>query len=347
MVSQYRIQSEFDQEDMRTFLDVFHETSSNEGVFQPLDFTLTTSWREAAEKASYASAIRYIMYKNGKPVGLFQGLVQKKLFYKSLLAGSTSGNGIAMLKGSSLNLMKHFLLQILKREKFSAVSIFVPTPASIPGFSEKANYTLYIHLNRDIDELFKKMEKKTRNRVRKARKLGVTVDFSTSQKALREAYNVIHHTSAMKSISAFPWRYTVRLHECFQGNGCESMIALGYAGGEAVQSAAHLIGFDKKIILWQAGSTEKGYKLNVGSLLQAEIMEHSKNSGYLIYDMGGTDPNDPIYAGIHRFKSGFGGSLIANQIVSRNAFYVPIFRRAYSLFMNERLRQVVHGRYKE
>lgn len=334
-VPRYCITYGYDQKDVVNFMKVFHEYDSKTGSFRPFDFTLTTFWGEAAENAGYASTRKYGLWENGNLIGLFQGLIRKKLFYKSLVAGSTSGNGIAMVPDFSSGMIRLFLLKILKREKPSAFSIFSPISLNLSSFSERANYTLYINLDLGVEEIFQNMRKKTRNRVKKARKSGVTVDFSNSIKDLREAYNVIYSTSTLRSIPALPWRYIVKLHDCFQGNGCKSMVALGYVQGETVLSAAHLIGFDKKLVLWQAGSTEKGYKLNVGSLLQAEVIEHSKNLGYLIYDMGGTDPKNPIYAGIHRFKSGFGGSLIANIVIQKNAFYIPFVLRAYNLFKSK------------
>lgn len=334
MKNEYSVQQGYDQEHVARYMKCLHEHNVRTGSFQRLDFTLTTFWGEAASKANYASPIRYILLENGNPVGLFQGLVQKKLFYKGLLAGSTSGNGITILPSLLPNVMKSFLLRILEKEKFSLLSIFTPTSLGILGFPEKRNYTLYIYLDKDINEISRNMKKKTRNRVRKARKSGVSVEFSVSTKALKQAYDVILSTSTLKSFSHFPRRYVEKLHECFQGTCSESVVALGYEQDETIISAAHLIGFDKKLILWQMGSTEKGYKLNAGSLMQARIIEWAKSEGYLLYDMGGTHPKSPVYAGIHRFKSGFGGSLVANTIIQKNAFYMPFIRQAYDIYKN-------------
>lgn len=331
----YSIEYGYDQKVVTDFMKAVHESDSRIGRFRPFDFTLTTSWGEAAEKAGFASSHRYVMLENQNPIGLFQGIVRKKLFYKGLVAGSTSGNGIAMLPDFSLETARPFLLEVLKRERPSVFSIFLPVSVDLPSFSEKANYTLYVDLKLEVEKIYENMGKKTRNRVKKARKDGITVDFSSSIKDLREAYSVISSTSALRSIPELPWRYIEKLHECFQNNGCESMVALGYADGDTALSAAHLIGFDKKMVLWHAGSTDKGYKLNVGSLVQAEVIEHSKNSGYLVYDMGGTEPDDPGYAGIHMFKSGFGGSLISNVVVQKSAFYMPYAIKAFNLFKRQ------------
>jgi len=337
-VERYYIKCGYDQEDVASFMKVSHEYDSKTGSFRPFDFTLTTFWGEAAEKAGYASQRRYVLLEDGNPIGLFQGLIKTKFIYKGLVAGSTSGNGIAILPSISLSVVRPFLLRILKRERVSALSIFTPVSLNIPRFTEETNYTLYVNLDLDEEEIFRNMKKKTRNRVKKARKSGVMVVFSSSIKALKKAYDVINSASTLRSFSTFPWRYAVRLHEYFQSNGCESVVALSYRDGETVLSAAHLVGFDKKLVLWQAGSTEKGYKMNAGSLIQAEVIERAKNLGYLIYDMGGTDPENPIYAGIHRFKSGFGGSLIANTIVQKSPLYVLFFREVYSLFKSMQLR---------
>jgi hypothetical protein len=303
---------------------------SEASEFKPFDFTLTTFWGEAAVRAGLASQRRYMLLRNGSPVGLFQGLVQRKFLYKSIRAGSTSGNGIMLLPGFSENIMRSFLLKIFGLERFSDVAVFTPLSLHVPDFVEKFNYTFYIRLTLELDEIFRNMDKKTRNRVRKAEKEGVQVDFADSSKALKNAYDVISLASDGSVYSIPSWSYTVQLHECFKRQGYCSVVALGHRkDSEKVITAAHLIGFDKKLVLWQAGSAEEGYKLNAGSLVQAEIIKWGKTHGYLIYDMGGTNPKESIYSGIHRFKSGFGGSLVTNKLLQKRAFYVPVAARIY------------------
>ena len=321
----FSIKSGYGEKDVEDFINAFHDV----GEFKPFDFTLTTFWGEAASKAAFASERRYVLLKDGDPIGVFQGLVEKKLFYKNIRAGSTSGNGIAVLPGFSKDIMCFFLQEILKRERFSDYSIFTPFSLNLRNFLEKLHYTLYIDLTLEMDKIFQNMDKKTRNRVRKAEKLGVAVDFDDSLDALKKAYNVISLTSTERLFSTPPWSYTVSLHESFKRDGCHSIVASSYGENGDVASAAHLIGFDRKMVLWQAGSTEEGYKLNAGSFVQAEVIKWSKGHGYLIYDMGGTNPKESIYAGIHRFKSGFGGSLVTNTHLQRRAFYVPLAARIH------------------
>jgi lipid II:glycine glycyltransferase (peptidoglycan interpeptide bridge formation enzyme) len=142
---------------------------------------------------------------------------------------------------------------------------------------------------------------------------------------------VIDSSAEEKQISSPPWRWTVNLHESFQRQGLESIIFSARIGEKGVVSSAHLIGFDRKLALWKAGSTEEGYRSNAGSLVQSKIIEWAKDNGYVIYDMGGTDPRLPVYAGIHRFKSGFGGDLVANTILEKTPFFVRALRPAYGL----------------
>lgn len=323
-MEQFSIRSSYSENDVHDFMKAFRNLSEVDEL-KPFDFTLTTFWGEVAVRAGFASERRYVLLKNGSPVGLFQGLVQRKLFYKSIRAGSTSGNGIVVLPGFSKSDMRFFILKILDRERFSDLAIFAPFSLDLPGFVEKLNYTFYITLTLELDEIFQNMDKKTRNRVRKAEKEGVQVDFADSSEALKKAYNVISLASDESIYSIPPWSYTMQLHECFKRQGCCSVVALSHGkDSEKVISAAHLIGFDKKLVLWQAGSTEEGYKLNAGSLVQAEIIKWGKDHGDLIYDMGGTNPTESVYSGIHRFKSGFGGSLETNNLLQRRAFYVPV-----------------------
>jgi hypothetical protein len=54
------------------------------------------------------------------------------------------------------------------------------------------------------------------------------------------------------------------------------------------------------------------------------IIEWGKDHGHVVYDMGGTDPSDG--AGVHTFKSGFGGKLTSNIHIERNAWHLPILQ---------------------
>lgn len=328
-MGQLRIESGYDEDDVKDFVRIFHSLSGQDN-FQPFDFTLTTFWGEAATKSGFASERRYVLLKNEDPVGIFQGLAQKRFFFKSMRAGSTSGNGIVALPGFLNDDLGFFLAQILKRERFSDLAIFTPSSLNVPNFVAKFNYTIYIDLTLDVDEIFRDMDKKTRNRVRRAEKDGIQVEFSDSSEALMEAYKVISLASEGDGYSIPPLSYNMQLHECFKREGCCSVVALSHRkDSQKVISAAHLIGFDKKLVLWQAGSTKEGYKLSAGSLVQAEIIKWAKDHGNLIYDMGGTNPHEAVYSGIHRFKSGFGGSLISNKLLLKRAFYVPTAASIY------------------
>jgi len=225
-------------------------------------------------------------------------------------------------------------MKILKRERFSDSFIFTPFSLELPGFIQKDNYTFYVNLEHAFDDIMRNMEKKTRNRVHKAEKLGVVVNFDGSLDALNKAYKVINLASTERFFTTPPWPYTAQLHECFNHPSCCSTVALSHDKDGEVVSAAHLIGFDRKMVLWQAGSTSLGYKLNAGSLVQAEIIKWSQDHGYLIYDMGGTNPIETIYSGIHRFKSGCGGRLVTNKLLQKRAFYAPVASRVDRVIRN-------------
>lgn len=57
------------------------------------------------------------------------------------------------------------------------------------------------------------------------------------------------------------------------------------------------------------------------------MMTWAKNNGYIIYDMGGTNPFDPYYANIDKFKSSFNGRLVTNYVIYRENFYINYLMR--------------------
>jgi lipid II:glycine glycyltransferase (peptidoglycan interpeptide bridge formation enzyme) len=85
-----------------------------------------------------------------------------------------------------------------------------------------------------------------------------------------------------------------------------------------IVAAAALLGYGKKVAWWKGGSSAEGYKTSAGNLLQLSAIDWAKRCGFEIYDLGGTDPARPNYAGIHEFKSSLGGTLVTSSVGSRS-----------------------------
>jgi hypothetical protein len=308
----------------------FHDFYERKNSFYSLDFPLTIEWGEAGRVQKYARGpLRYVLFDGEKPIGLFQGSVNKKFFISTLAAGSTSGNGMIIYPTYGPVTLAFFVYAVLEKEKFSSASIFVPNYVKVPGLSVKKNYTYHIDLTEPMENIVSKMTKECRWAIRKAEKSLVQVEISDSDDLLEEAYSIVSHTANAKNVGIPSFRWILELHARFKACG-HSVSAVARHCREPV-SAGYFLGYDEKLNWFIGGSTSKGYKLQAGNLVQMKVVEWAKNHGYRIYDVGGTHPIDPRYVKIHKFKSSFGGCLVTNYVLYRDQFYMPFLLRVKGL----------------
>jgi len=291
-----------------------------------LDITLSKEWGEAAELAG-SRAFRYTLFENKEPAAIFQATLRRRLVISDLTAGSTIGNGLAAVPGLDPQIVDWFVTQALRRQGFSRCRIFLPDEFSVSGLTTRPHYTTLIDLRPPFERLLANMEHEARKSVARAKRSGVVVQISDSDRSLEEAYKMVSETQERKLLLLPPMAYHRSLHRCF-GTNDNSIVALGYIGRDCV-SALHLLGYDQKFHIWQGGSTQLGYKSNATSLVIVESMRWAREQGYLIYDLGGTHPSDPVYAGIHMFKMSFGGALWTNAVWTSQKPYIGLIKPLY------------------
>lgn len=332
-MSPLKIKCGYSPEVVKQFIKEYHDFYSNYGSFQPFDLTLTTCWGNAAEEGNWASPHRYTLLDDDTVIGLFQGLVQKKFFFTSLLAGFTSGYGVVVHpQYPSKETLQFFLSKVFQQERHHAISqIFLPRLVDVPGYLQEKHYSIYLQLNVEFESIWKNMDKKRRNAIRKALREGIGVGVSSSISELKNAYKILRYTALRKSFAVPPWGYVSSIYEHIPEIGGKALVFTAYKDGIPL-SVALILGFDKKLMLWKAGSTVEGYRKNAGSLVQIKIIEWGIENGFLIYDMGGTNPYKSMYSGIHRFKSSFGGKLVSNVLLYREKPYYNPLNSIYSFY---------------
>jgi hypothetical protein len=329
--SRYRTELGYTKRDL-DYLDSLHRTQglTKQPANEP-DFPLALEWGEAWSKAREGTFSRYRLVKDGGVIGLFQGLVRRNYFYSYMTAGATSGYGLAIVTDDLERDSAIFLKDILmKQNALSNFSIFAKCPIKLPGLTIKQKYTFYIDLTKPLEQITDSMDKSTRWAIRKARNNQVRVEISAGRDALRDAYEMVSAVSRRRDflIPRFTWIATVRGEF---GESADCVAVLASFNGELV-SAAYFLGYKGKINWLFSGSTPTGYKMQAGSLVQMKIIEWAKSSGYKVYDMGGTDLYDPQKAGIHAFKSGFGGSLASNFLVEKKTWLHPTALKLYAIY---------------
>lgn len=170
-------------------------------------------------------------------------------------------------------------------------------------------YTLIIDLSQNLDTIWKTIKKKRRGDIRKAKRLGITIEINTSYEKFTETFINIR-----KLIDLPP--FTISPNE-FKTNG--TFLFVAKYDGNIVAGDWYYTCFDKKRLRLKYAASKR-YDPNVKNiaglahaLLIWEAIKWAKENKMSIYDFGGYAPSG-ISAGksiknVNEWKKSFGGTL--------------------------------------
>jgi len=179
------------------------------------------------------------------------------------------------------------------REKIFRTLGFV----SAPIHAMDAELCWILDLDRSEDELLQNMRKTTRYEIRRAEKLGVTVDtglkdFFALYTQTSQRHGFVPHSGIREELEVFG-NNAIVLNAVFEGKTIASAIIL-FWGDQAV---------------YHHGASIQS-KIPASYLLQWEAIREAKKRGKKLYNFWGIAPEDKInhpWRGITLFKKGFGG----------------------------------------
>ncbi len=316
----FEIARDYSDQDLREFEDK---------TGRAVDFTLIPAWTRAAESSGYAKGIRVIARRGGKPAAILQGTIRSRFGLRKFLCGSTSGAGVAWQSGEEEAALK-CLEAVLTRIRPQLVQVFSPTPLDVDGLAWSASFSFQILLDRPFEAILASMDKRARHAARRAERLGVTVEEVADPDRMNEAYDVVEAAARERDFVVPPRAYSLALHREFESVGSQRCFVARVRGH--VVSAVSVLGYGAKLVWWKGGSLPEGYRTSAGNALQVAAIRWARDHRFQFYDLGGTDPLDSTYAGIHSFKASFGGirtetstgrrvtALARKAVALRNAF---------------------------
>lgn len=197
-----------------------------------------------------------------------------------------------------------------------------------------AEHTVMIDLSKSSEELLAAMRRQTRYEVRKAGKLGVTVEKSDSEAIFREFHEVQAETARRQNFVPPNLRTLLAEREAFgkdikiyvartgveQGrkNATEAKQKASGVGqettgvGEAIAYGL-VIRAGEEGDYYEAASTALNRKLPGADALLWQAMQDLKEAGYKRFNLWGIAPEGQPhhrYAGVTTFKTGFGGEIV-------------------------------------
>lgn len=239
------------------------------------------------------------------------------------------------------------LMSDLKREAQRSGAIFVrmdPAVAKdtqdiftsagarlIPG-SVQPKDTLVLDIDKGEEDILSQMKQKTRYNIRLAEKKGVEVAVSEAREEDLDAlWNLISQTSARDGITSHGREYYAKMLSALRADDGALKARLYLARYQDRIIAANIVmRFGDYTIYLHGASSNEMRNLMAPYLLQWRQIQDAKSIGCRIYDFWGitVDDENPRWAGITRFKQGFGG----REVRYAGVYDLPVNPLLYGLY---------------
>jgi len=171
--------------------------------------------------------------------------------------------------------------------------------------------TRVVDLTRSIDQLRAELHPKTRYNIGLAERKGVTIQDRTNDDGLKIFLELQRVTAERDGITTFPDGYYQAMYQSLKPAGQFRIMTAEHEGKPL--AASLMIRYGDTVTYNHGASSDEARNLMAPHLLQWKAIEQAKADGFKIYDFRGIapteDPKHP-WAGITRFKAGFGGRIV-------------------------------------
>ncbi len=178
--------------------------------------------------------------------------------------------------------------------------------------SQEPESTLLIDLTKSEEELLAAMHQKTRYNIRLAEKKEIKTRIMGQESRIKDIdtfYKLSEETAKRNGIKIYDKSYYEKLISYFGAGDKNIKLKLYFAEHEGKSLATILaIYFGDTATYLHGASANEGRELMANYLLQWTVIKDAKRDGYKIYDFWGANENNASWAGITRFKKGFGGA---------------------------------------
>lgn len=248
---------------------------------------------------------------------------------------------------------KGLCFQILKKGPLSMAKSFFPNLNSqlldeFLGYCKKNNLHPLIHQYNNIsklrrvtlstvmvnlkkDDLWMDLDKKQRNRIRRAKEKNLIFKEALSKEEWLSYHNLYKETAIRKKIKFYSIDYLNTVFDL--GRKFSKLFFIEHEGSPV--SYAQLFTHKNMLFLNTLANSEIAYELNANALLIWEIITWAKKNRFELFDLGGLDENAKENSPtdrINKFKLSFGERLDFGEYT--DSWFYARFRPIYGKLRN-------------
>jgi len=265
------------------------------------------------------------IYRNGKLCGVALSVIEKaKRGNYMTIAGGPLLNWQSKDANITFSKLLHYLKVIAKKEKVNFIrlrlqekenevlkSLMKSCGLQVAPMHLTADLTLQLDLSLSEDDLLKQMEKRTRYDVRKSIKEKIEIKFSQDVSEIDEFYKNQVEVAEKQGFIPFSHKFLKEQFKVFASDN-QALLVHALKDGELL-STAFIIFYGNEAVYHYGISTEFNRKYPGSTACQWAAMLEAKKRGLRRYNFWGINPKDEPnhrFAGVGKFKRGFGGEEI-------------------------------------
>jgi lipid II:glycine glycyltransferase (peptidoglycan interpeptide bridge formation enzyme) len=182
----------------------------------------------------------------------------------------------------------------------------------VPGRPLFTKYTFQLDLTPSTEDLFANLSSKTRYNVNVAYKKGVQIVENSTAEGMEEYIKILEETTTRQGFYAHSPEY---FRTMWNTLGSSGMLRIFNAVYDNQVLVSWIMFIFNGVLYYPYGASRSIHReVMASNLMMWEMINFGKANGCSVFDMWGSlgpepDPKDPWF-GFHRFKKGYGGTLV-------------------------------------
>lgn len=249
------------------------------------------SWKHVFQEVFGWPAIYLLAEENGVVRGILP-LIWQKCLLRSYLSSMPhlKGGGIVADEPEIENLLFDSAVEAARRTNASYLELRHLRHHDLPLVPREDKVGAVLPIEADSEQRLRRLEKKTRNLVRKSLTFGLTAEFGGSA-LLTEFYDVYRHNMRDLGSPSYSRHYFSEILNRFPD---ETRICVVRLGNETV-AAGFLLGFRKTLEVAWASSYRKFLALKPNMFLYWNVLTFAAEQGYEFLDFGRSSHGSGTY----------------------------------------------------
>jgi len=175
------------------------------------------------------------------------------------------------------------------------------------GFRHEAHLNFLVDLQGDEDAIWGRIAQSARRNIRKAGRMGVTIEDATDVASVEAGYALLNEVYRRIRVPLPDVSLFLAAHRILRPLG-RFQILLARSGDEPI-GVLTLLFHGGVVTYWYTGTLREHAALRAGDLLVWKAIEAGRASGCRLLDLGGAGRPDEPY-GVRDFKAKYGGTLV-------------------------------------